>query len=37
MSEEIKWIANILVGWMMCLAWQEIKKIIEIKLKDKNT
>ena len=29
MSEEIKWLASMWAGWMMCLAWQGIKKIIE--------
>ena len=29
MTEEIKWLASMLAGWMMCLAWQGIKKIIE--------
>jgi hypothetical protein len=29
MSEEIKWLASMAAGWMMCLAWQGIKKIIE--------
>lgn len=29
MNEEIiKWMVSIFAGWMMCLAWQGIKKII---------
>lgn len=29
MIEELKWLVSMSAGWMMCLAWQGIKNIIE--------